>query len=167
MRRYCRVVLPAMAIVALVACSESDAPPVAVGELSRDNTFVGCVAQTGQPDVFLLSIVEPRKTQEGGAPGTVVPQSTQGPAESSPRETGLNPVSTIGPGAGPTTTTEIQTYRMIGSGGVDLRSAVGRMIEVEGEVEEVPEDRPRGGAASPIGELRVTSARRLADECPR
>jgi hypothetical protein len=125
------------------------------------------VAQTGQPDVFLLSIVGPRNTQGDSPAGTVIPRSTQGPPESSPREDDLNPVATIGPGAGPTTTTAIETYRLVGNGGLDLRAQVGHMLEVKGEVQRTSADAPGGGAAAPTGDLLVESARQLADECPR
>jgi hypothetical protein len=154
-------------LIAAAACGRSDAPEVAAGGPARDDTFVGCVAQTGQPDVFLLSVVEPRNKQEDLPAGTAVSRTTPGLPESTPRDSELNPVSTLGPGSGPTTTTKIETYRLVGNGGLDLRAQVGRMLEVIGDVQRTPGEGPDRATPSPIGELHVRSARQLADGCPR
>jgi hypothetical protein len=183
-RRAAFVAFTLSSCMVAAACGRGDETPPAVdgGTASVGTAFVGCVAQTGQPDVFLLSIVQPRDAQANSPAGSAVPQGNE---SSAPVEQGTNrnaPVATggvgspaeaaaagtgTGPGSGPTTTARIETYRLTGTGGLDLRAHVGRTIEVTGSVQELPGDRRIDGTTQLMGELHVASARPVADECVR
>jgi hypothetical protein len=157
-----------------IACRSADGPAVDPKALAADTSVTGCVAQTGQPDVFLLSVAVPRDAQFGSPAGTVVPQPSRSPdvpQSAGPAPTGGNrggitsetpPAgASSGPGAGPTSTTKIDTYRLVGSGGLNLQAHVGHTIEVKGS------RRTLSGSSVLAGELHVESARAIAAECLR
>jgi hypothetical protein len=141
---------------------ESAPPPANPGAV----TLVGCVSQTGQPDEFVFAVATARKAHAEAPPGTVVPQrSPLPPGSPSPRSE--PPVGTVGPpGGGETPTTKIESYRLEGDGGLNLREHVGHTIEIVGDVKEPPEARRSSGEATgEMRDLRVRSATHIADHC--
>ena len=137
-------VLGSFAVVA--ACGRSDDSPVPVQSAAATpgpTTLVGCVAQTGQPDLFLLSVAAPRDAQINSPSGTPLPRDGQAGASAAERASPSGPVATSGgatrsrspsagassaPGAGPTTTTKIATYRLVGARAADMAAHVGGTV---------------------------------------
>lgn len=165
-RRHSIAAVLAMAAV-LSSCDGagrwgSTPPPAAPGV----QKFVGCIGPTGQPDVFVFAVAEARNAHAGDPPGTVVPQKSPLPP-GSPSPKSAPPVATVGtPGGGPTPTTRIESYRLEGTGGLNLRDHVGHTVEIVGDVVEVPESRRASGQSEEaMRALRVNSARHLAEHC--
>lgn len=127
--------------------------------------FIGCVGQTGNPDVFVVAVAMARKAHAGAPPGTVVPQKSQLPPGSPPPERPR--VATVGPpGDGADPTTRIDSYLLVGNGGLDLRKHVGHTINIVGDVQEIPEStRVVAKTEGALRELHVKSARHVADNC--
>ena len=174
-------VLGSFAIVA--ACGRSDESPVPVQSAATPGStkLVGCVAQTGQPDLFLLSVAVPRDAQTNSPSGTPVPHDDRVGASAAQGATPSGPVATSGgatpgnsasagassgPGAGPTTTTKIATYRLVGAGAADMAAHVGGTVEVTGSIQELP-SRGQPDAEQINGEFQVESARPVSKDCVR
>jgi hypothetical protein len=172
-------------VAVMAACGGRDeavAPPAQSAAMPGPTTLVGCIAQTGQPGVFLLSVAEARDAQVNTPPGTALPRPdgagitvTQGvnPSDPVPTSGGPGPGTsppTAGasskPGAGPTTTTKISTYRLVGGRAGDMAAYVGATMEVTGSIQELPSQAPQD-TQQINGEFQVESARPLAKECVR
>ncbi len=138
-----------------------EAPPPTTGP----QKFMGCIGPTGQPDRFILSVAEGRSATYGDPPGTPVPQPGALPPGSPPPA--APPAGSVGlPGDGPDATTKIVTYNLIGAGGLDMKAHVGHTVEIVGDIQELPEaQRASGEAKNLVRQLRVTSARHVANEC--
>ena len=168
----------------MASCDRANesAVPVQSTAAPAGTTLVGCVAQTGQPGVFLLSVAEPRDTQVNTPPGTALPRDDRAGAPVAPGENSSGPVPTSGgptpgsspspaaassgPGTGPTTTNKIATYRLVGARAGDMAAHVGGTVEVTGSIQERPSQTAQD--TQPInGEFKVESARPLAKDCVR
>ena len=148
------------------SCGGSDSePPAAAEPAPVAQIFRGCVGQTGEPGVFLLTVSQGRDATAGAPAGTVVPQS---PTQLPPGVPRPEPrVATEGlPGKGPDPIHRTESYRLVGSGGLELEAHVGHTIEVSGELDQPPQaQRPAGYREELFPELRVKTARHLAPEC--
>ena len=166
MFRPMTLVSAALAACGSLACGGSDAePPPAAEPAPVAQVYRGCVGQTGEPGVFLLTVSQGRDATTGAPPGTVVPQS---PTQLPPGVPKPEPrVATEGlPGKGPDPIHKTESYRLVGSGGLDLGQHVGHTIEISGELDQPPPaERPAGYEEELFPELRVKTARHLADEC--
>jgi hypothetical protein len=138
-----------------------ETPPPATGV----QKFVGCIGATGQPDRFVFSVSKGRSATYGDPPGTIVPQPAPLPPGSPPPVT--PPAGSVGlPGDGADAVTRIETYNLVGNGGIDLTTHVGHTVEIVGDVEEIPEaERASRGTVTLMRQLRVASARHLSEEC--
>lgn len=119
--------------------------------------YVGCLGSTSVERLFVLSVAEGRDFTTEESPGTTIPQKSELP-EGAPPPIPPVPATTGTPGGGPTATTKIVTYTLIGDAGKDLSALVGHTLEVTG----APYREPEGHAP---GELTVTAIRDLADTC--
>jgi hypothetical protein len=77
------------------------------------------------------------------------------------------PAGSVGlPGDGPDAVTKIVTYNLVGSGGMDMSAHVGHTVEIVGDVQDLPESsRAQDDPDILMRQLRVTSARHVADHC--
>ena len=128
---------------------------------SASQRYVGCIGPTADPNTFIVSVAEGRDFTTGEPAGTPIPQKSELPEGAPPP----NPPVTVTsgtPGGGPTPTTKILTYRLLGDGGKNLREHVGHTVEILGTLEQ-PDDRPPSTVSA--GTLVVTSLRDLADYC--
>jgi hypothetical protein len=143
------------------ANGRSQPAAVPIGEVSE--RYVGCIGPTSDPNLFVLSVAEGRDFTTGESAGVPIPRKSELP-ENAPPPIPPVTVTTGTPGGGPTPTTKIVTYRLVGDGGQDLDALVSHTVEVLGTRE------PDGGEGSSPGELAqpslyVTSIRDLADRC--
>ena len=175
-------VFGSFAVVA--ACGRPDDSPVPAQSAATpgSTTLVGCVAQTGQPDLFLLSVATPRDAQINSPSGTPLPRDGQAGASAAQGASPSGPVATSGgatpssspsaggassgPGAGPTTTTRIATYRLVGARAAAMAAHVGGTVEVTGSIQELP-SRGQPDTQEINGEFQVESARPVAKDCVR
>ena len=172
-------------IAVMAACGGRDeavAPPAQAAAMPGATTLVGCVAQTGQPGVFLLSVAESRDAEVNTPPGTALPRPdgagitvSQGvkPSGPVPNSGGPAPGSSLPvagasskPGAGATTTTKIATYRLVGARAGDMAAHVGATMEVTGSIQELP-SRGEQDTQQINGEFQVESAKPVAKDCVR
>lgn len=122
--------------------------------------FVGCIGQTGDPNVFVVSVAR-REEKDPLPAGSPVPQRLKAPG-GVPLTGGTPPQPPVaGTGELPVAGapfTRIEAYVLDGSGGLSLSNHVGHAVEVTGVLERTP-DRP-------FPRLQVSSARHIADQCP-
>jgi hypothetical protein len=138
---------------------EPEVAPVAASD-AHVEVFVGCLQQTGEQDVFALSVshVEEREPRPAGSPVPLEPTTPGGVplAGGTPEQP---PVAGTGepPVAGGMPLTRLETYVLIGSGGLAMADYVGQTIEVTGALQRTEDQEfPR---------LHVSSARHVAAEC--
>ncbi len=143
---------------------EPEVARVVPGEADTE-VFLGCIGQTGEPNVFVISVSRSQDPDPLPA-GSPVPRkpSTPGGVPLTGGTPPQPPVAGTGelPVAGGSTFTRIErieTYVLDGSGGLTLSDHVGHAVEVTGVSNRIQDQR------SP--HLQVSSARHIADECPR
>jgi hypothetical protein len=134
--------------------AEAGAPPV------DQEVFVGCLQSAGRPDAFLLGVSWP-ETAGTPAAGTALPPEPPTPTgvPLSPGVPESPPVAGTGepPRAGTTPLTDIETYVLVGSGGLSLGDHVGHTVEITGRLERLEgQEFPR---------LHVSSARHVSAQC--
>ena len=178
--------LASLGVIAACGRGNDSTPAVESAAAPAATTLIGCVAQTGQPDVFLLSVAEPRDAQVNAPPGTALPRDGRAGASAGEAVDRSSPVPTAGastpapgssqpareassgqgPAAGPTTTTRIATYRLVGARARDVAAHVGGLVEVTGSIQEPP-NQTQQDTQQINGEFQVASARQLAKDCVR
>ncbi len=142
-----------------VSTFEPEVARVAPGDANM-KVFVGCIGQTGEPNVFVMSVSRREEPDPRPAGRSVPPQpTTPGGVPLTGGTPPQPPVAGTGelPVAG-APLTRIETYVLDGSGGLTLSNHIGHAVEVTGVLERTPDRRfPR---------LQVSSARHIADQCP-
>lgn len=124
--------------------------------------YVGCIGPTADADRYVLSVAEGRDFTTGEPPGTPIPRISKLPEGAPPP---IPPVTVTNgtPGGGPTPTTKIVTYRLIGD---DLHQYVGHTVEVLGRSE--PDNNQNNNRSSGTERselLYITAIRDVADHC--
>jgi hypothetical protein len=139
--------------------SESSPPGAILESVSR--RYIGCIGPTGSDNTFVLSVAEPRDftTERKRGP---IPQKSELP-EGAPLPIPPITVTSGTPGGGPTATTHIVTYTLVGDGGRNLRELIGHTVEVLGSPSN--ENDAQRGSRQSVDSLYVTSLRDLADYC--
>ena len=155
-----------LTLVVVTGCGgtrDAERPPVAGTNVSLvSQRYVGCIGPTADPQQFILSALEGRDFTTGEPPGTPIPRKSELP-EGAPPPLPPITVTTGTPGGGPTPTTKVVTYRLVGDGGINLLNHVGHTVEVLGTQEPASANGAASNDVTPP--LYVTSVRVLADHC--
>lgn len=143
-------------------------------------SLTGCLTRTGDPETFILAVPgKVLRTVRGIGKGRPVPPGSEaGPAPAEP-PTSIPPQDPERPPGEPqgrfsTPTVRNFTYRLEGDAGADLRSMVGKTVEVSGmlptegypsgDMLREPDDAPDVDAAPTP--LEVRSVRLVSEGCP-
>jgi len=148
-----------------LACDDGEKAkqaPATVTVTGISQRYLGCIGPTADRDTYVLSVAEGRDFTTGEPPGTPIPRMSELPEGAPPP---IPPVTVTSgtPGGGPTPTTKIVTYTLIGE---DLHQYVGHTVEVVGRSErDSNETNNRSSARERSELLYITSIRDVAGHC--